>query len=421
MDYNTMLENEKRIKGQVDELFEKLTNLRGDYDRYRDIDERLIRGEVIDISELDEKTRLAKELESVQNEYNRTLNIYNGVAKEREAFVDKNVAVTKDFLDNKYNVAMQDALMEIENINKKLKEGSISEFEAELLLGKEKAAYEIANDHYQKFMENKVRESKNMDGYVKSVIDSNTVSRDADYYENLFKNPEIAQELDKNEAMALAKEAVNNLVNKGISIDEIDKIIYGDRKVEKTTEVKPVVDSEPVINNKEVGVEQPKPVLEEVKPDELDDYTMPSIDEIEDSKVDDYTMPVVDQIEEQPEKKLVVHDIDTGLPVEEEKNQEEVETDDYTYSDDFENISDDRLKSLTEHLTPEKEKKPSKIATCGKNLVEKIKNSTAAKAALVGIAASVALVLVNPALAAGLGLAVSGGYIGKEISAGRKL
>jgi len=105
------------------------------------------------------------------------------------------------------------------------------------------------------------------------------------------------------------------------------------------------------------------------------------------------------------------------------KNQEEQEFDPIERNTELDNLDleNDATKKAVEDLTSEKEKSPIKINKASEGLMNKIGQFTKQhKIGLIGIAASVALFIANPALGAGLGIAALGADAAKNFRDGRK-
>jgi len=433
MDYNTLKNNEAELQNEVNGLKQELEKLKDQYKKYEDLEERLSNGEVIDQEALEESYRLADEIDDVKRNYNRKLNALNGATKQVNLVNEANMKNTDDFLTNKYTVAMTDAINEIENIKKQLENKEISEYDAEVAMAKAKASYEIAKKHYDEFLERKENEAKLMDGYAEKVIEDNKIEGiDQKYFEDVFNNPEIAQELDKNEYdnagkikeveekakierakkafegnfeeektgqyvdLMDAKDLIERLRKNGMPMDEIEKFVFNQKNINKDEEKKD------------------KELENQIFDDDKQDFDPMSRNDFNENELEEKT----DEVEFDPMSR---NDLEIEEPT--NKNQEEQEFDPIERNTELDNLDleNDATKKAVEDLTSEKEKSPIKINKASEGLMNKIGQFTKQhKIGLIGIAASVALFIANPALGAGLGIAALGADAAKNFRDGRK-
>lgn len=436
MDYNTLKNNEEQLKNEVNSIKARLDEAKEQYSKYENIDERLSNGEVIDQDVLDASYALADEVDDLKRAYNKQLNLLNGTIKQIELVKATDTKNTDDFLANKYTVVMSDATNEIESIKAKLENNEISEYDAELAIAKAQATYDIASKHYNEFLERKENQSNMLDSYAESVIEKNTVGKaSAKYFEGVFSEEENAKKLDEIEYknagkikeveerakeerarkefegtfveekigqyvdLMDAKDLIEKLRKNGMSMDEIEKFVFNQKAAaakDKATEVKEDEDKELESqifsddDNKQVkATEDEKAEVQEFDPMKRNDFTAEEVSEKEE-----------------------------GQTNEEEFDPMKRNTDAETIGVDLES---EEAKKAAESLTPEEGKKPTKISTASKGLMNKIGTFTKNhKIGLIGIAASVALVMANPALAAAVGLAGVGYEAVKKVNEGRK-
>lgn len=434
MDYNTLKNNEEQLKNEVNSIKTKLDEVREQYSKYENIDERLSNGEVIDQDVLDASYALADELDDLKRAYNKQLNLLNGTTKQIELVKATDEKNTNDFLANKYTVAMSDATKEIESIKAKLENHEISEYDAELAIAKAQASYDIASKHYNEFLERKENQSKMLDSYAESVVKQNTVGKaTAEYFEGVFSEEENAKKLDEIEYenagkikaveekakeerarkefegtfveekigqyvdLMDAKDLIEKLKKNGMSMDEIENFVFNQKATkEKDSDVKEDEDKELESQIFSDDDKQDK-TTEEKKVEEQ---------EFDPMKRNAFTTEEVSEKEAEVQTNEEEFD-----PMKRNTGAETIGVD----------LESEELKKAVDDLTPGEEQQPTKISTATPSMKEKINSFVKKhKIGLIGIAASVALIMANPALAAAVGLAGVGYEAVKKVNEGRK-
>lgn len=434
MDYNTLKNNEEQLKNEVNSIKTKLDEVREQYSKYENIDERLSNGEVIDQDVLDASYALADELDDLKRAYNKQLNLLNGTTKQIELVKATDEKNTNDFLANKYTVAMSDATKEIESIKAKLENHEISEYDAELAIAKAQASYDIASKHYNEFLERKENQSKMLDSYAESVVKQNTVGKaTAEYFEGVFSEEENAKKLDEIEYenagkikaveekakeerarkefegtfveekigqyvdLMDAKDLIEKLRKNGMSMDEIEKFVFNQKATkDKASDVKEDEDKEL----------ESQIFSDDDKQDKTTEEKKVEVQEFDPMKRNAFTT------EEVSEKEAEVQTNDEEFdPMKRNTGAETIGVD----------LESEELKKAVDDLTPGEEQQPTKISTATPSMKEKINSFVKKhKIGLIGIAASVALIMANPALAAAVGLAGVGYEAVKKVNEGRK-
>lgn len=434
MDYNTLKNNEEQLKNEVNSIKTKLDEVREQYSKYENIDERLSNGEVIDQDVLDASYALADELDDLKRAYNKQLNLLNGTTKQIELVKATDEKNTNDFLANKYTVAMSDATKEIESIKAKLENHEISEYDAELAIAKAQASYDIASKHYNEFLERKENQSKMLDSYAESVVKQNTVGKaTAEYFEGVFSEEENAKKLDEIEYenagkikaveekakeerarkefegtfveekigqyvdLMDAKDLIEKLKKNGMSMDEIENFVFNQKATkDKASDVKEDEDKELESQIFSDDDKQDK-TTEEKKVEEQ---------EFDPMKRNAFTTEEVSEKEAEVQTNEEEFD-----PMKRNTGAETIGVD----------LESEELKKAVDDLTPGEEQQPTKISTATPSMKEKINSFVKNhKIGLIGIAASVALIMANPALAAAVGLAGVGYEAVKKVNEGRK-
>lgn len=434
MDYNTLKNNEEQLKNEVNSIKTKLDEVREQYSKYENIDERLSNGEVIDQDVLDASYALADELDDLKRAYNKQLNLLNGTTKQIELVKATDEKNTNDFLANKYTVAMSDATKEIESIKAKLENHEISEYDAELAIAKAQASYDIASKHYNEFLERKENQSKMLDSYAESVVKQNTVGKaTAEYFEGVFSEEENAKKLDEIEYenagkikaveekakeerarkefegtfveekigqyvdLMDAKDLIEKLKKNGMSMDEIENFVFNQKATkEKDSDVKEDEDKEL----------ESQIFSDDDKQDKTTEEKKVEVQEFDPMKRNAFTTEEVSEKEAEAQTNEEEFD-----PMKRNTGAETIGVD----------LESEELKKAVDDLTPGEEQQPTKISTATPSMKEKINSFVKKhKIGLIGIAASVALIMANPALAAAVGLAGVGYEAVKKVNEGRK-